>query len=1159
MDSDLPCRSCLGNLGEQYQEAHEHDRASSRGQRERLRTCRRLGRQADELWAGRQRAGGIFCRPMFDGEPKTVQDADLHDLDRFSHGRMLCRRTTGNVFGKRFHMSTVPAAPPVSSLSVASPVTSTSESFRMVFTRCLLVALAGGLLTVSQLPAQGTGGTITGRVVDSTSQQPLANVQVQVVGTPRGALTRADGGFTIVGVPAGSATVRATRLGFNPQSRTVSLSDGQTVNVEFSMSASAINLQAVVVVGYGTQRREAVTGAVATVDASEANVGVVNNANAMLTARVTGVNVISNNGEPGANAQIRIRGGTSISASNDPLYVIDGVPIQNDDPVAAGVAIGGSPALGRSPLNALNPSDIQSITILKDASATAIYGSRGANGVVLIETKKGSAGVATFEFDSYVAASRAANSYDLLTGSEYRAYIEDQIAKGNLQSSRLTSLGAANNDWEDALLRTGIAQNHNLSISGGNASTRYRATLNYFEQQGIVISNGLRRYQGRINANNSAFGGKVQSGLNLSVSRVQNDYLPFDNTAGFDGGVFTNMVSFDPTQPVRNPDGSFYEVGAGAQSIRNPVALARQISDEAPENRTLGNFTASYGMFPSLTWKTTLGADIASSVRQTYFPLVNPVGASTNGRARQAERSLSNLNFQGLVTWAPQIGGNNELEVLGGYEFSKFENQGFEAEMRGFVTDAFKWNNLGAGTSEGSPPPVSYIEQSRLASFFTRANLGFKNRYFLTGVLRNDGSSRLAPGNKWAVFPAVSASWRLSEESFIQNNGLFSNLSVRLGWGVQGNQAVRPYGTQLLLRTTNDARYPFGNSVITGFAATQVPNPDLKWETSTQINVGIDYGFKGDRFTGTLELYRKKTKDLLFDVPVAQPAVVATRLENVGSLNVRGFEASLDAQLFSNANSSLTSGLVFTMERNEIDALGLDRQFIITGSVNGQGQSGKFAQRLIPGQPIGTFWGAEFAGYDAAGVQLFNKYTVTRDAAGRELTRTLSGTTASPGGDDEVIIGNANPSLSLGFRSNATWKKFDASWLWRAEIGRDVFNNTALVYGTASNVNQSRNFLRSALKNEDALGQPAIYSSRWIEDGSFFRLQNLTVGYTARIPGLSSRDTRLYVSGDNLLLFTPYSGYDPEVFVNNGLATRGVDYLIYPRARTFTAGFRVQF
>lgn len=1028
----------------------------------------------------------------------------------------------------------------------------------MAVIRCLLAALLGGLLTVSQLPAQGTGGTISGRVVDSTSQQPLANVQVQVVGTPRGALSRNDGTYTILGVSAGAQTLRVTRIGYTPQTRLVSVVERETVTADFMLAASAVNLQAVVVTGYGTQRREAITGSVATLDASEANVGVVNNANALLTARVTGVNIVSNNGEPGANAQIRVRGGTSISASNEPLYVVDGVPLQNDNAVAAGVAIGNSAALGRSPLNSLNPSDIASLTVLKDASATAIYGSRGANGVILIETKRGRAGASQFEYDGYVAASRAANSYDLLTGNEYKSFIQSQITAGKLPASRLNSVGSANTDWEEALLRTGWTQNQNLSLSGGTATTRYRATLNYFEQQGIVISNGLRRYQGRINASNSAFGDRLQSALNLTVARVQNDYLPFDNTAGFDGGVFTNMVSFDPTQPVKNANGSFYEVGAGAQSIRNPVALARQIADQAPETRTLGNFTASYALMNALTIKSTLGADLANSVRQTYFPLSSPVGASTNGRARQAERSLSNLNFQTLLTWAPNLGTDQEFEALGGYEFTRFDNRGFEAEMRGFLTDAFSWNNLGAGTSEGSPAPISYIEQSRLASFFGRINYGFKNKYFLTGVLRNDGSSRLAPGNKWAVFPAVSASWRLSEESFMQNS-MFSNLNLRVGYGLQGNQAVRPYGTQLLLRTNNDARYPFGNSVITGFAASQVANPDLKWETSTQANIGFDYGFKGDRYTGTVEFYQKKTKDLLFEVPVAQPAVVSNRLENVGSLKVRGLEASLDAALFENTSASVTSGLVFTMERNEIEALGLNRQFITTGNVNGQGQSGKVAQRLIPGQPIGTFWGAEFAGYNSNGEQLFNKYKVTRDAAGRETSRVRDGTTTSPGGDDEVIIGDANPAFSIGLRSNATWHRFDASWLWRAEMGRDVFNNTALVYGTTSNVNQSRNFLRSALKNKDALGQPAIYSSRWIEDGSFLRLQNLTVGYTFRLPGLSSRDTRVYVSGDNLLLFTPYSGYDPEVFVDNGLAVRGIDYLIYPRARTFTTGVRIQF
>ena len=1032
----------------------------------------------------------------------------------------------------------------------------------MAVTRCVLAAMIGGLLSVSPLAAQGTTGTISGRVVDSTSQQVLSNVTVQIEGSQRGTLTRNDGGFRLQGVPVGSVRVRVARIGYAPQTREVTVVANETVAVEFSISAVAATLSPVVTVGYGTQRREAITGSVASIDASDANVGVVTNATALLTARVSGVNTISNNGEPGGSVQIRIRGGTSISASNEPLYVVDGVPLQNENGVATGPQLGNS-SFARSPLNALNPSDISSITVLKDASATAIYGSRGANGVVLIETKRGAAGPSQFEYDTYVAASNAANSLNYATADQYRTFVTAQVAKGNLPASARTGLGTANTDWEKAVQQTGITQNHNFSFLGGSANTRYRATLNYFDQQGIVIANGLKRYQGRINASNSASGGKLQSNLNLTVSRVENTFLPFENGGGFTGGVFTNVAIMNPTKPVYVVDPvtkarTYFELGGGAQSDRNPVALAQQITDEAPENRILGNFSASYSILPSLTARTTLGADFTNSVRQTYWPLASPVGSATGGLARQAERSLQNLNFQGLLTFAPTINPNHEVEVLGGYEFSRFENRGFEATMQGFLTDAFQFNNLSAGTQTGSPVPVSYIQQSRLVSFFTRANYSFKNRYFLTGVLRNDGSSRLAPGNKWAVFPAISGSWRLSEESFLKN-GPFSALSVRVGYGLQGNQAVGPYQTQLLLGTSSSATYPFGGSVITGFGATQVANPDLKWETSTQTNVGIDWGIKNDRITGTFELYQKKTKDLLFRVPVAQPAVVSTRLENVGSLSNNGFEANIDAQLFSSNTSSFSSGLVFAIERNKVDELGLDRQFINVASVNGQGQSGRQAQRLIPGQPVGTFWGAEFAGFNTTGQQLFNKYTVTRDAKGRETSRKLNGTTTSPGGDDEVIIGNANPNFSLGVRSNGTWKKFDASWLWRAEMGRDVFNNTALVYSTTANAKQGRNFLASALTQKDAFGEPAIYSSRWIEDGSFVRLQNVTLGYTFRAPAqLGGRDARVYLSGDNLLLSTPYSGYDPEVFTGGGV-DRGVDYLIYPRARTFTGGFRVTF
>jgi TonB-dependent starch-binding outer membrane protein SusC len=1008
-------------------------------------------------------------------------------------------------------------------------------------------------VVTAPLAAQAGTGIVTGRVVDSASQQPLVSATIRVIGTTSGALTRNDGSYTLSGIRPGPQQLRVTRIGFAAQVRPITVTAGGTVTADFAMAAQASQLSEVVVTGYGAQRREAITGSVATVGADEANVGVIANANQLLQGRVAGVQMTSNSGEPGGGAQVRIRGGTSIQASNNPLYVIDGVPLQDENPVASASINGVNAALPRNPLNAINPNDIESITVLKDASATAIYGSRGANGVVLVQTKRGARGSSTLEYDTYVAASTAARHLDFVSGDEYRSFVQSQVAAGNLPSTQIALNGTANTNWEDALLHTGYATNHNIAFSGGSQQTNYRASLNYFDQQGVVIANGLKRYQGRLNGHTSAIEGKINLDANLTASRVNNRYLAMENGGGFSGGVFTNMAIYNPTLPIEVVDSltnqtKFYE--GAERSVRNPVALAKQITDQAPENRILGNVTGSLLIIDGLTAQTTMGADYTSSVRQTYIPRSSPLGAEFNGVARQAERSLQNLNFQQLVTATPKLGDKQELEVVGGYEYSKFTNNGFEAIMQGFVTDAFQFNNLSGGTQAGSPVPISYIQESRLVSFFSRANYGYAGRYYLTGVVRRDGSSRLAEGHKWSTFPAVSASWRINNEDFMRGSRL-STLALRAGWGRQGNQSLQPYATQLLLKTDAGGRYPFGGTITNGLSATQVANPDLKWETSEQTNVGLDWGLRSDRITGSIDVYQKKTKDLILTVPVPQPAVVGTQIQNIGSVRNRGLEATLDARLFDRANKTLTSGLVLTVERNSVLDLG-DAPFIETGDVFGQGQSGRKSQRIIPGQPLGTFWGAQFLGVDKDGKQLF--------ACKSTSTGCVSGQTFAPTGDDEMILGDANPSFTLGLRSNGAIGHFDASWLWRGEFGREVFNNTALVYSTKGNALQSKNFLRAALSDPIGIKEPAIFSSRWLENGRFIRLQNATVGYTFTLPGpLGVRTTRVYLSGDNLLLFTPYTGYDPEVFVDAGTASRGIDYLTYPRARTFTFGAHVGF
>lgn len=1023
----------------------------------------------------------------------------------------------------------------------------------MAAVRRLALALAGMLLVAGPLQAQVATGIITGRVLDSASAQPLANAIVSVEGTDRRVLTSGDGSFALSLVPAGAQRVRARRIGYGTQERTVTVTAGATATVEFALTAQAAALSEVVVTGYGTQRREAISGSVSQINAEAANVGVIANATQMIQGRVAGVNMTANNGEPGSGIQIRIRGGTSISASNEPLYVVDGVPLQNDDqsPGAPGIA-SINPQLARNPLNSINPEDIESITVLKDASATAIYGSRGANGVILIQTKRVAGGSGQMEYETYFGTSMKTKDLGLASGQQYRTFVQQAVAAGDLPASAATNLGAANTDWENEISRAGVAMNHNLAFSGGSATTQYRASLNYFRQKGIILANGLDRYQGRLNANHDAFNGRMRLGLNMMAARVVNDYAPIENTGGFLGGLFTNMAIYNPTHPVRRADGSYFELNPDLLvGEKNPVAMADQWDDVSPENRLLGNITGNLSLRSDLTAQTTFGLDYTESSRQTFAPRNSPLGAAYGGYARQATRHLQNANFQQLMTYSPRFGADNEFEIVGGYEYTKFDNRGFDAQMQGFITDAFEVWNLGGGTKASSPVPTSYRVESQLVSFFSRANYGFKDRYFLTGVVRHDGSSRLAEGHRWQTFPAVSASWRISEEPFWASSPMgISSLAVRAGWGMQGNQAVAPYQTKLLLRSDPGAQYPIGNVLTTGLRAAQVGNPDLKWETAEQINVGFDYGLMNERFTGVVDFYQKTTRDLLLEVDVPQPAVVSTRLENIGSLRNRGVEVTFNTPLIDRGNRSLSLELVGSIERNKVISLG-ERTFINTGWVSGQGQSNQYSQRIMPGQPIGTFFAPRFITVNSNGEQVF--------ACLASSPGCVNGQTTVPTDADRIVAGSANPDFSLGLSNNLTWGAFDASWLWRGEFGGKVFNNTALVYQTKSNAAQGRNFLAAALTDRDAIDEPAKYSTRWIEDRTFVRLQNLTVGYNLPARLTRGRATRVFVSGDNLLLFTGYTGYDPEVFVATGLASRGIDYLTYPRARTFTLGARASF
>jgi TonB-dependent starch-binding outer membrane protein SusC len=1021
-----------------------------------------------------------------------------------------------------------------------------------------LPALAGALLWAAPVGAQAQTGTIMGRVVDASTQGPLSAATVTIEGTQQGVVTRIDGGFLLSAVPAGTHRVRATQIGYGPQTVEVTVVAGQSATAQFALQPQAVLIDELVAVGYGTQRREAITGSVATVNASEANVGRITAPTQLIQGRVAGVLMVQNDGQPGAGVNVRIRGGTSISASNEPLYVIDGVPIDN---ASIEIGVGSNNSLPRNPLNMINPSDIESISVLKDASATAIYGSRGANGVVLIQTKRGVEGRTEFTYDGYVSSSRPFRTLDVLDGAQYRSFIQQEVAAGRLAQERLTNLGAANTNWEREVMRNAATHNHNLSFSGGGATTQYRASLNYMNQEGVIRSSALERFSGRINANQQAMNNRLRLGLNLNASQVKNDYVAYENTGGFTGTVFTNMLIFNPTWPVMatNQDTGverFYEIGPGAVTIRNPVAIAEQIEDFGTSTRILGNFTADLDLLPGLTGQLNVGTDQSEGARGAYYPKVNPLGAATNGQALLANRSRTTHTLQTYLTYRVNRSGHG-FDVLGGYEaneYSTFENQ---AEAHNFITDAFSYYNLGAGAIQ--QPSSSVRTDSRLVSFFTRANYNRLDRYYLTGVLRRDGSSRFGDGNKWALFPAVSAAWRISEEPFMREQGLISDLRFRAGYGRVGSQEISPYSSLITLAA--GSRAVFGEQTVIGVAPNRNPNPDLKWEETSQWNVGLDYGLQGNRFSGSVEYYVKNTSDLLLTVPVPQPAMVTTRLENTGRVRNHGVEFAFDAHALSRPSLDVSVGLVGSVDRNEVVSLG-SAAFITTGSVSGQGQSGQVSQRIMPGHPLGTFFGPEFVGVDESGRQLFNKYEVERDATGNIISRRLVGQVTNPTASDYVVLGSANPDFTLGTRGHVRMGNLDMSFLIRGVFGQEVLNNTALVYSTKGNALQDKNFLASALTDPTGIREPAIFSSRWIEDASYVRFQNVTLGYTIP-PHLASRaqtnSARVYVSGDNLLLLTGYTGYDPEAHTEAGLASRGIDYLNYPNPRTFTVGVSLGF
>ena len=1018
--------------------------------------------------------------------------------------------------------------------------------------------------------------TVTGTVTDASTGDPLPFVNILIQDTQLGAASDIEGRYSIE-VPGPDAVLIYRYVGYVEQAQTVG--SRSVINVELLDDADL--LDEIVVVGYGTQRRGDVTSSVTTVDVSDANQGLVTAPTDFLEGRVAGLSVIETSGEPGANVEVRIRGGTSVSSTNQPLYVIDGIPV-SDNPVTPGGAGAVSTAPAPNPLNLINPNDVLNVTVLKDASATAIYGSRGANGVILITTKKGREGQVTVDYEGNLSTSTVTNNYDLISAGELRPLVrdlnirfpaegvEDPVAAAD---AAVAGLGDGNSNFLDEVFDTAVSQQHNLSFSGGTSQTQYRASVGYLNQEGVVISSGLERLTGRVNANSQFLDNRLRLGLNLTSALTSNDFVPANATGGAEGGIFQNVIDFRPTLPVADGDSEdgFFEQG-GSFAPRNPVALAEQIDEQARTTRTLGNVSAEFDLFGGLTANVNLGGDRSVGRRSGYFSRFSPVSEGTaggiGGAAFQRDLQSTSITVQSYLTYELERDLNSQhgLNLTGGYEYTEIGEEEFAVQAEGFITDVLNANAIQAAAEialDGGaigPGSFSARRENNLRSVFGRANYSFDDRYYLTGILRYDGSSRVARDNRYELFPAVSVAWRLSEEAFLENVDVLSDLRLRAGYGEVGNERLsNPYGSLSLLDVNADLRAVLGGAAITGAAATQLANPDLRWERKKEFVFGLDYGLLAGRVFGSLDYYRNTTDNLLIEFAVPQPSPVPTQVRNGGEIRNTGLEFSLDAIPFQTDDASFDLGLTMSVNNNEILDLG-GRDQIFTGVISGRGQSNQTSLLLTPGQSYPVFYGAEFVGLNEDGFPLYNDY---EDSNGDGFNDQLVGTTIGPNQGDYQIIGDPRPDLTYGLRLGFVYKGVGIRAFLRGEQGRELFNNTALVYSSGGNALSGFGAIAGDFSAEENPRAAAIYSDRFVENASFLRLDQLTLDYAiptrffGSVVGANIRSARVFATGSNLFVITPYSGVDPEVSANaafGGIQAFGIDYLPYPRARTFTVG-----
>lgn len=964
-------------------------------------------------------------------------------------------------------------------------------------------------------------GKITGKVLDEYGE-PIIGANVVEKGTTNGTITDLDGNYSLAVTNPDRAVLQISFIGYATKEEPVR---GKT-SIDVQLAPSVVNLGEVVAIGYGSQTRKEITGSVANITEENFNQGVSRDAADLLQGKVAGLTIVSGSGDISRDSQIRLRGTSTLQNDEGPLIVIDGIP-------------GGS-------LSTVAPQDIESISVLKDASSAAIYGSRAAGGVILITTKRGSGSKTQVNYNGYLAIDQMANKPDLMNADQWRAYAASLPADSKQEPEVFDQYGA-DTDWFDELTRTGISQNHSISLSGGGSSSNYRASFNYLDRTGIMRDNDMERMNFRFQFQQRALQDKLRLGLTGSTTLTDFRVPSWDN--------FMLAYNMLPVYPVYNADGTYFTKVNDEFDQGNPVQIQDLNERRSKGSNFFGIGDIQYTIIEGLNIRTNLYKSYNVREFMEYQDFETKPGKSSHGFAQKNNTTRTRDMMEWVLDYEKTFGQNDEHKVsaMAGYSWEENRYTYTKAQSRNYLINDLKWNSLQSGAGLQSGDVESRANNYKLISMFARAHYSYNEKYMVTATVRRDGSSKFGENHKWGIFPSVSAAWGISEENFMKDVSWLNDLKLRAGYGVTGNQnGLQPYKS---LQMYGGEGIYYDNGIwATAYRINQNANPDLKWESTAMLNIGVDFTLFNNRVNGTIEWYNKETSDMLYTYQVPTPPFVYNRMQaNVGDMRNTGLEILLNIDIFRKKDFNWNTSINFATNKNEVTRLSNDlysSDRIYTGNPWIRGGSNITSHVVEEGYPVGQFFLLECIGIDENG-----KYIMVDQNGDDKITE-----------DDRTYMGDAQPDFTFGWNNSFKYKEWDFSFFLRGSVGQKVLNNPRAAYAN-----------NTYLIGANALNDPLVYqlkeSSRmcslYLEDASFARMENMSLGYTFNLKDKKwIEKLRLYVSAQNLFVITGYKGLDPEVELffnsdpdadNAGLSPGIEPRQFQPKSRTFTFGVNLTF